>query len=170
MVNRRDIGSWISGPRESLTAAGVEFGYRGERLGLPETGPGSLAGLGRRFVAIAIDWAASLLVVRLLFAELTYGSPAYGMATLAIFGFEIFVLTWMSGASFGQRLLSIQIRRLDQLAVASGSGTDGPVAGIGLAAAAFRTILLCLLIPALIWDRDGRGLHDKAAGTACVRT
>lgn len=148
----------------------MEFGYRGERLGLPESGPGSLAGFGRRFVAIVIDWVASLLVVRLLFAELTYGSPAYGVATLAIFGFEIFVLTWMSGASFGQRLLRCQIRRLDHAAGGPRPGAAGPVTGTGLVAAGVRTILLCLLIPALIWDRDGRGLHDKAVGTACVRT
>jgi uncharacterized RDD family membrane protein YckC len=25
------------------------------------------------------------------------------------------------------------------------------------------------VIPATIWDRDGRGLHDKAAGTVVVR-
>ena len=34
---------------------------------------------------------------------------------------------------------------------------------------AIRSLLLCLAIPALIWDRDGRGLHDKAANTVLVR-
>jgi hypothetical protein len=29
-------------------------------------------------------------------------------------------------------------------------------------------LLLLLLIPALIWDRDGRGLHDKAADSVVV--
>jgi hypothetical protein len=32
-----------------------------------------------------------------------------------------------------------------------------------------RTVLLCLAIPALIWDADLRGLHDRAAGTMLVR-
>jgi hypothetical protein len=32
-----------------------------------------------------------------------------------------------------------------------------------------RTVLLCLLIPAFITDRDQRGLHDRAAGTVLVR-
>lgn len=32
-----------------------------------------------------------------------------------------------------------------------------------------RTLLLCLAIPALIWDRDQRGLHDLVAGTVLVR-
>jgi uncharacterized RDD family membrane protein YckC len=33
-----------------------------------------------------------------------------------------------------------------------------------------RTVLLCLFLPAMFWDKDGRGLHDKAAGTVIVRT
>jgi len=32
-----------------------------------------------------------------------------------------------------------------------------------------RSALLCLVIPAVVWDRDGRGLHDTAAGTVLVR-
>jgi hypothetical protein len=32
-----------------------------------------------------------------------------------------------------------------------------------------RTALLCLAIPALIWDADHRGLHDRVAGTMLVR-
>jgi hypothetical protein len=33
-----------------------------------------------------------------------------------------------------------------------------------------RTVLLLLLVPAAVWDRDTRGLHDKAAGTVEVRS
>jgi hypothetical protein len=29
--------------------------------------------------------------------------------------------------------------------------------------------LFFLAIPALVWDRDGRGLHDRLAGTVEVR-
>jgi uncharacterized RDD family membrane protein YckC len=32
-----------------------------------------------------------------------------------------------------------------------------------------RTALLCLLVPAVIFDRDGRGLHDRLTDTAVVR-
>jgi len=32
-----------------------------------------------------------------------------------------------------------------------------------------RTVLLCLFIPAVIWDRDQRGMHDRLAGTVLVR-
>jgi len=37
------------------------------------------------------------------------------------------------------------------------------------ARALLRTVLLCLALPALIWDRDGRGLHDRLAKTVEVR-
>ena len=35
--------------------------------------------------------------------------------------------------------------------------------------AVLRTFLLVLLIPAVIFDRDGRGLHDRLTDTAVVR-
>ncbi len=33
-----------------------------------------------------------------------------------------------------------------------------------------RTVLLCLFVPAVIWDRDGRGLHDKVPNTVVIRS
>jgi uncharacterized RDD family membrane protein YckC len=32
-----------------------------------------------------------------------------------------------------------------------------------------RTLLLVIVIPALIWDADQRGFHDKVAGTVLIR-
>jgi hypothetical protein len=32
-----------------------------------------------------------------------------------------------------------------------------------------RTVLLCLVVPAVIWDRDQRGMHDRLIGTVLVR-
>jgi hypothetical protein len=43
--------------------------YAGQRLGLPQEGPGSVAGWGRRVAALFIDWFASLLVTRLIGAS-----------------------------------------------------------------------------------------------------
>jgi hypothetical protein len=34
---------------------------------------------------------------------------------------------------------------------------------------ALRTVLLLLVIPALVWDRDGRGLHDRLSRAVQVR-
>ena len=41
---------------------GVDFGYRGQRLGLPEEGPGLDRPLGRRLGALFVDWALCVLI------------------------------------------------------------------------------------------------------------
>jgi uncharacterized RDD family membrane protein YckC len=41
---------------------------------------------------------------------------------------------------------------------------------IGFVWALVRTILLLAVVPALITDRDLRGLHDRAANTIVIRS
>ena len=40
---------------------------------------------------------------------------------------------------------------------------------VGVVRPLVRTVLLCLLIPAVIFDKDQRGLHDQLAATVLVR-
>lgn len=156
-MERKDVGSWLSGPRDALVEQGIDLGYRGQQLGLPEAGPGSVAGFGRRLTALLIDWLASILVVRLAFRGLAdSASGDYGLVVLAAFGVQVALLTGLIGSSFGQRILGIGVRSVD------GSR-------LGVWRAVVRTALLCLAVPAMIWDRDGRGLHDKAVGSVCLR-
>lgn len=154
-MDRRDVASWLQGPRETLEEQGYDFGYRGERLGLPEAGPGSVASFGRRIVALFIDWFASMLVARLLFGG---GNGGLGLETLGVFAVMTIVLVSFSGSSFGHRIMGLRV------VSAKGSGLVNPLL------VTLRTVLLCLVVPAVIWDRDGRGLHDKAAGTVVVRS
>lgn len=153
-LTREDLGSWLSGPGAVLPS---EQDHRGQRLGLPESGPGSVAGFGRRLVALLIDWLACLLLVRLFLPDIDYGTPDSSLATLGFFLVELTLFTWLVGASFGQRLLGLAVVRLD--------GGGGP----GLLRALLRSLQVCLVIPAVIWDRDGRGLHDRSMGTVVVR-
>ena len=44
--------------------------------------------------------------------------------------------------------------------------TGGP---LGVWRPLVHTLLLCLAIPALIWDKNQRGMHDVVAGTILVR-
>ncbi|MEJ1193711.1 RDD family protein [Arthrobacter sp. R4] len=144
MVNRKDIGSWLTGPDTS----GISR-YPGERLGLPETGPGSIARAGRRIVAILVDWGIALLISNFAFG----GDP---WANLAVFAAEQMLLVGTLGYSIGHRLVGIHVVRL-------GGGPAGPLAAV------VRALLLCLVIPAVIFDPDHRGLHDKAMNTVLVR-
>lgn len=155
VMDRRDIGAWLTTPGQAPEALGREQDYRGQDLGLPQQGPGSVALVSRRVIAIVIDWAAALLIASLITPYLMQGNADFGLVTLAVFAFEIVVLTWLSGSSFGQRITKVSIVRVDN-------------GRLGLIPVVVRTSLLCLVIPALIWDRDTRGLHDKAAGTVCV--
>lgn len=82
--NRQAIGSWLSGPRAAAEEAGVDFGYRGEQLGLPEQGPGSIARPGRRLGALAVDWGLCLLIAYGLLTD-SYTRAAQVWAPLILF-------------------------------------------------------------------------------------
>jgi hypothetical protein len=153
-LTRQDLGSWLSGPGSVLPPT---QDYRGQRLGLPEDGPGSLAGWGRRVGALLVDWFASLLIVRLAFSGLPYGSPESSLATMGVFLVELTLLTWLTGSSFGQRVFGIGVLRLED---------GGPP---GLLRSFARSVMVCLLIPPLVWDRDNRGLHDRSTRLVLVR-
>lgn len=131
------------------------------RLGLPESGPGALAGWVRRIGALAVDWIASNLVAYAILrdgAAWQQPSTALDFVPLLVFAVEVWLLTALLGASVGHRLFGIGVRRLD--------GRQ-PV-GFGRALA--RTALILLLLPVLFIDRDGRGAHDRLAGTVLIRT
>ena len=71
------------------------------------------------------------------------------------------------GHTLGHRILGLRVRR-----VFPGQSTQDPAWSTmapGFLSALVRTVLLCLVIPAVVWDGDGRGLHDRVAGTAIVR-
>ncbi|MEV6197025.1 RDD family protein [Streptomyces sp. NPDC051920] len=155
MDNRQAIGSWLSGPRAAAEEAGVDFGYRGEQLGLPEHGPGSIARPGRRLGALAVDWALCLLIA---YGLLTDGyDQATGNWALLVFFFLGVLTVGTVGFTPGKRLLGLRV-------VSEGGGRLNPLRVL------LRTALLCVAVPALIWDRDGRGLHDRLARTIEVRT
>ena len=132
--------------------ATTEPGFPGQRLGLPQGGVGSLAGLGPRVLAFLVD---SAVANGLAFAVFQSQGPS-GLFVLAGFALEVWLLTAFAGGSAGHLICGLEVLRLDHRPV-------------GLWRSVIRTGLLCLLIPAAIWDRDGRGMHDVAAGTALVR-
>lgn len=153
-VDRRALGSWLTTPGQVPEMLDTrEQDFRGQRLGLPQTGPGSIAPVSRRLVALAVDWA-SAMVVAAFFAG--YGTDGYALLTLGIFAIQTTLLQWLMGSSFGQRLLHVAVVRVDG-------------GRLGILPLALRTMMICLVIPAVIFDRDLRGLHDRAARTVCVR-
>ena len=153
MVNRKDIGSWIEGPGASSRDG---ESYPGSRLGMPQRGPGSVARFGRRLVGVMIDWLLCSLVAAALWGYSITGGDSGSFKPLVIFAVQHLILVGTIGFTIGHRVVGLRVVRL-------GGGLPGFVPALA------RTILLVLAIPALIWDRDDRGLHDKVAGTVVIR-
>jgi uncharacterized RDD family membrane protein YckC len=124
--------------------------YPGQRLGLPERGPGSVAGFGSRILAIVIDWLPCSLA-----AQLLTKNPAF--SALALFAAITVLSVGIAGRTAGQAVAGLRVALL-----------DGRRPGFG--PAVIRTVLICLVIPPVVYNIDNRGLHDRAANTIVLRT
>ncbi|WP_114905753.1 RDD family protein [Ornithinimicrobium murale] len=138
--------------------------YPGAELGLPERGPGSLAPFSRRLIAVFIDWMACTFIA-LAILDVPWGGLAgtASLLPLGVFALENLLLVSTAGMTLGHGLLGMRVHRVDAL-------RQGRAGMPGLRSGLIRAALLCLLIPALITDRNGRGLHDRAAGTLLLRS
>lgn len=128
----------------------------GAGLGLPTSGPGRLASWGVRVAALTVDWFACL------FASFVFASPAAVVSgdarwlPLVLLVVESAVLTATLGGSAGQLVLGVRVRPL------------GGRRSVDIARALLRSVLVALVLPAVVYDRDRRGLHDRAAGTVVI--
>ena len=113
----------------------------------------------RRALALAIDWVAStLVVIGLIGVGGWLEDPASGFYVMGVFTLEATVLSALTGGSFGKLATQIRVVRSD------GSGRP-----VDLLHCLLRTVLVCLVVPPLVFKPDGRGLHDLAAGSMTVR-
>lgn len=152
--------SWLEGPLvpgENEDLADLSP-YPGARLGLPKDGPGSLSPLFPRLGALLIDWLACYGLAWFV----TSTTDALGdSATAAMIFFIIWrVLTvWLFAQSPGHAIVGIGVARIDK-----------PDERVGLWRSVVRTLLTVFLFPPIIQDTDGRGMHDRATGTAVIRS
>lgn len=126
-------------------------------------------GIGARLVGLAIDWTLCLLISSAFFPAgsfdpdsataiervLLAGDP---MATFGIWALQHIVLVATIGTTIGHRAMGMKVVR------------DDGAAYVGVVKALGRTVLLALVIPAVVWDPEGRGLHDAAMRTRLMRT
>jgi uncharacterized RDD family membrane protein YckC len=148
----RWTGSWLPGSADTGGGA-AEGGFPGQRLGLPEEGPGSVAGLGRRAVAFGFDLVLSALVAALFTAPKLPGNWS-----LLVWAVITVIPTAAFGMTPGMALFGLRVARL------------GGATFVGVPRALLRTALLFFLVPAVITNSDKRGLHDRAVGTVVVRS
>ena len=130
-------------PASSLPA------WPGQQLGLPESGPRSVARFGRRLGALSIDWGIAVVISVAFFAYDPF-------ATLLVFvGMQI-VMTVIVNASIGHALLGLRVVPM-----------EGGLLGVWRPIV--RALLIALVIPAIVWDDNNRGLHDRASRTILLR-
>ena len=114
------------------------------------------AGLGIRLAALAIDWAIATMTTALFVPPF---SSALGPSSLrlGIFLVEVSIVTGFTGSSMGQRMMGLRVLSWpDHLFVS-------PMRAF------LRTLLIALVIPAVVYDNEGRGLHERITQTTVVR-
>jgi len=134
--------------------------YPGERLGLPVSGTRSIGRPGRRIGALLIDYIAATIIATAFLGFEQFALPGEAglsqFAPMAVFAVLQILFIPTAGGSPGHRILGLRVVRLDG-------------GWVGLWRPVVRTLLLIVVIPAVIWDADQRGLHDKAVGTVLIR-
>lgn len=123
--------------------------FPGERLGLPASGPGAVAGVGRRIIALCLDWAIAMGASALF-------AGGDSLWTMLIWIAHTILGLMLFGASIGHLLCGMHLRRVGGEA----AGAWRPIV---------RQLALALIIPAIVWDTDHRGGHDILAGTVLRR-
>ncbi|UVE95175.1 RDD family protein [Dietzia sp. B32] len=159
----RDVaGSWLSGP---TSGSGPEQKFKGENLGLPRHGEGSIAPLGLRIGALVVDWSLAyglVAIIVMLAGPGVLGGDSFSTvsswAVPLIWGVSGVVCVWLFAQTPGQAVVGIGTARID---------ADERV---GFVRALVRVVFIFFLLPPLIQDEDGRGMHDRATGTTLIRT
>lgn len=113
--------------------------------------------LGRRILALLIDWAiAALSAVALTGASYPPKDIRENLVIVGFFIVEVGILTGLLGFTIGKRILGLRV--------------ENPAGQpIGIPRAVLRTALLSLVLPAIVMNEDKRGLHDIAAGARVIR-
>lgn len=115
------------------------------------------ASLARRFAALMLDWLSCYFIVTAISGGIGAAVPNRPFYVLGLFFIQIFMLSWLQGASLGHRVFGIRIIRYVD---------GGP---INLRQAFIRSVLLVTVIFAITFDEEGRGLHERFSQTILIR-
>jgi len=120
----------------------------------PSTAQPETASWLRRIGALFVDWIASSAVAAFILGG--FDGAAYQWLPLIVFWLESAVGVALAGGSFGQMLLRIRVHHLN----------GRP---LSLLRALLRQLMVCLVIPPLVFKQDGRGLHDLVNDSAAYK-
>ena len=113
--------------------------------------------LGRRLAAITLDWLASYAIVAALSGGIGQMTPDLSPLILGLFFGEVAILTALTGASLGQKIFGLRVVRFSD---------GGPITPLQ---ALIRTFFLILIVTAVTYDDNGRGIHERISKTVLIR-
>jgi uncharacterized RDD family membrane protein YckC len=112
----------------------------------------------RRMGALALDWLACYAIVAAFSGGIGQMSPNNSLYVLALFFVQVWILTALQGATLGHRLFRMKVVRFE----------DG--GAISARQAIIRTALLVLVVTAVTFDENGRGIHERLSGSVLTRS
>ena len=111
---------------------------------------------GRRMLGVLIDWLMSYAIAVGFFVE--FGEPTTRAVVFLIFTAQYLLFAALGGATPGHRIVGLKIVRF------SDGGMPTPLQAL------IRTGLLVLIVTAITFDHNGRGINERLSNTVLVRT
>lgn len=111
---------------------------------------------GRRMLGLAVDWALCYFITWGFFAE--PGTSAFTFANYFLYLGQYLLFSTLGGATPGHKIVGLKIVRF----------YDGQMATPKQAL--IRTALLAVVVTAVTFDQNGRGINERLSGTVLVLT
>jgi len=111
---------------------------------------------GRRMMGVLIDWLMSYAIAIGFIVE--FGEPSMGAVVFLIFTGQYLIFTALGGATPGHRIMGLKVVRF------SDGGMPTPLQAL------VRTGLLIIIITAITFDQNGRGVNERLSNTVLVKT
>jgi uncharacterized RDD family membrane protein YckC len=111
---------------------------------------------GRRMLGVLIDWLMSYAIAIGFFVE--FGDSSMGAVVFLVFTAQYLIFAALGGATPGHRIVGLKIVRF------SDGGMPTPLQAL------IRTSLLIIILTAVTFDQNGRGINERLSDTVLVRT
>ena len=111
---------------------------------------------GRRMLGVLIDWLLCLAIARGFF--MAGESSIEPLIAPMIFFFQYLLFAMLGGATPGHRIVGLKIVRF------SDGQMPTPLQAL------IRTVLLVLIVTAITFDHNGRGINERMSNTVLIKT
>jgi len=111
---------------------------------------------GRRMLGVLIDWLMSYAIAIGFFVE--FGESSMGAVVFLVFTAQYLIFAALGGATPGHRIMGLKIVRF------SDGHMPTPIQAL------IRTSLLVIILTAITFDQNGRGINERLSNTVLVKT